>query len=189
MTRRLAAGCLLVLLPGAVACGVPTDPTARALDPSAAPYQAVVRDRASPPTGTFRISVFLVRDGALLPVARRVPNSPTAGQVLTALEAGPTDAERSRGLTTVLPVGADLSVVAAAAGVVTVEVPPSADTSARSDAVLGFGQLVLTLTALRTVAGVRFVQDGTPLQVPRADGSLSTGPLGRLDYRELIDPG
>ncbi len=176
---------LLVL----VACGVPVDPQARALDPAAAPYQVVTRNRVEPPTGTFRIVVFLVRDGALLPVPRRVPSAPTPEQVLAALAAGPTAAEKANGVITVLPVTGDIVLTGLRETVATVSVPTAPDTSTRSDAVLGFGQVVLSLTALSTVDGVLFEQDGQPLQVPRADGSLSTGPLMRLDYRELIDPG
>ncbi len=184
---RIAAWLLALLV--LTACGVPNDPEARALDPSAAPYQAVTRERTAPPTGTFRIVVFMVRDGALLPVPRRVPSSPTPEQVVTALAAGPTAAEKANGVITVLPLDGDIMLTGLRETVATVSVPTAADTSARSDAVLGFGQVVLTLTALSTVDGVLFEQDGQPLQVPRADGSLSTGPLRRLDFRELIDPG
>lgn len=171
------------------ACGIPADSQARALDPSAAPYRAVTKDRNAPPSGSFRIVVFLVRDGALLPVPRRAPSLPTPEQVLTALAAGPTASEKANGVMTVLPVDGDITLTSLDGTVATVSVPKAADTSARSDAVLGFGQVVLSLTALATVDGVLFLQDGIPLQVPRADGSLSTGPLTRPDYRELIDPG
>lgn len=191
MTRvvaRRTGSCLLGLLL-ITGCGIPTDQQAVALDPSAAPYRAVTRDRAIPPTGSFRIVVFLVRDGALLPVPRRVPSRATPDQVLTALAGGPTATERAEGVTTVLPVDGDVTLTRLDGSVATVSVPAAPDTSARSDAVLGFGQVVLSLTALAVVDGVLFEQDGKPLQVPRADGSLSTGPLARLDFRELIDPG
>jgi spore germination protein GerM len=82
----------------------------------------------------------------------------------------------------------DARVVAVAGSIVTVALPAASDTSTRSDAVLGFGQLVLTLTAVPTISGVLFEQDGKRLQVPRADGSLTTAPLARIDYRDLIDP-
>lgn len=172
----------------ATGCGVPTDAQARALDPSAAPYQVVTRQRTAPPTGTFRIVVYLVRDGALLPVPRRVPSSPTPEQVLAALAAGPTPTEQAEGVSTGLPVDGDISLSGLEGTTATVSVPAAAGTSSRSDAVLAFGQVVLSLTALPTVNGVLFQQDGNALQVPRSDGSLSTGPLVRLDYRDLIDP-
>lgn len=169
-------------------CGVPVDAQARALDPSAAPYQVVTRQRSAPPTGTFRVVVYLVRDSALLPVPRRVPASPTPEQVLAALAAGPTSTEQADGVSTGLPVDGDISLSGVEGTTAVVSVPAEAGTSSRSDAVLAFGQVVLSLTALPAVTGVLFEQDGKPLQVPRSDGSLSTGPLVRLDYRDLIDP-
>lgn len=179
----LLTGCCLL-----AGCGVPTDDRARALDPSAAPYQVVTRERTAPPSGTFRIVVFLVRDGALVPVPRRVPSSPTPEQVLAALSAGPTDSEQARGFSTVLPVEGDLSLSQVVGSVATVSVPMATGTSSRSDAVLAFGQVVLSLTSLREISGVLFEEDGQALQVPRSDGSLSPGPRVRLDYRDLIDP-
>ncbi len=181
-------GCALAMVLATAACGVPTDAHARALDPSAAPYQVVTRQRTAPPTGTFRIVVYLVRDGALIPAPRRVPSSPTPEQVLTALAAGPTPTERAEGVSTGLPVDGDISLSGVDGTVATVSVPADAGTSSRSDAVLAFGQVVLSLTSLSSVQGVLFEQGGQALQVPRSDGSLSTGPLVRLDYRDLVDP-
>lgn len=186
--RPVIGGLALAAALLTAACGVPVDAEPRALDPSAAPYQVVTRQRTAPPTGTFRIVVYLVRDGALLPVPRRVPSSPTPEQVLAALAAGPTPTEQADGVSTGLPVDGDISLSGVNGTIATVSVPAAAGTSSRSDAVLAFGQVVLSLTALSSVSGVLFEQDEKALQVPRSDGSLSTGPLVRLDYRDLIDP-
>ncbi len=170
------------------ACGVPVDHTARTLDPDSAPYRVVTRDRIAPPPGSYRIVVFLVRDGALVPVPRRVKAQPTPTDVLRTLSAGPTAQERSEGLRTALPVEDDPEVLRTVDHIVTLNVPSTAESSNRTDAVFGFAQLVLTLTSLPSVSGVVFQDQGRPLQVPRADGSLTTEPLARVDYRELIDP-
>jgi spore germination protein GerM len=169
-------------------CGLPSDGHARALDPSAAPYRVLTRDHADVPPGTHRVVVFLVRDDALVPVPRRIREAPDPASVLTVLSAGPTEQEQADGLASALPPDADVRVVDRANTVVVVDLPAAPDTSNRSDAVLGYGQVVLTLTALPSVTGVRFEQDGKALQVPGADGALTDGPLSRLDYRELIDP-
>jgi spore germination protein GerM len=179
---------VVVAVSSASACGVPTDDTARPLDPSAAPYRVVTRDRVEVPTGSHRIVVFLVRAGALVPVPRRILAEPDPAAVLKALAAGPTAREQAEGLTTALPLDQDARVARIDGATVTVALPAASDASSRSDAIFGFGQLVLTLTALPTVNGVRFEEGGKPLQVPRSDGALTSNPLGRLDYRDLIDP-
>lgn len=170
------------------ACGVPVDGTARALDPDTAPYRVVTRDRIAPPAGSYRVVVFLVRDEALVPVPRRVKAQPTPADVLRTLSAGPTAQERSEGFRSALPVDDDPEVLRTVDDIVTLNVPSTAESSNRTDAVLGFAQLVLTLTSLPSVTGVAFEDNGRSLQVPRADGSLSTEPLARVDYRDLIDP-
>jgi spore germination protein GerM len=179
---------LAAFLLGVTACGVPADDTAQALDPAAAPYRVVTRDHVAPPVGSHRAVIYLVRDDAVVPVPRRMKVQPTPTEVLRTLSAGPTHVEREQGLRTALPIEDDPRVLRIAHQVVTLSLPTTTETSNRSDAVLGFAQLVLTLTALPEVAGVAFETDGRPLQVPRADGSVSTEPLGRVDYRELIDP-
>jgi spore germination protein GerM len=132
--------------------------------------------------------VFLVRDGALVPVPRRILAAPGPAAVVKALSAGPTDQEQAEGLSTALPADDDLKIARVEGSTVTVALPGAADAASRSDAIFGFGQLVLTLTSLPSVSGVRFEEDGKPLQVPRSDGALTSSPLGRLDYRDLIDP-
>jgi spore germination protein GerM len=173
------------MLPG---CGIPSDDAARALDPQAAPYRVVTRDRVQVPAGAHRIAVFLVRDGALVPVPRRILAVPDPLAVLTSLSAGPTAQEQADGLSTALPADDDIKIARIEGSIVTVALPAAAEAASRSDAIFGFGQLVLTLTSLPSVSGVRFEEGGKPLQVPRSDGALTSSPLGRLDYRDLIDP-
>jgi spore germination protein GerM len=185
--RALPAGLALVVL-ACSACGVGVDRHARPLDPDAAPYRIVTQDRSAPPTGAHRIVLYFVRDGALVPVARRISQRPTPAAVLKALSAGPSTSDQESGLTSGLPLGVDAKVDKSSGSIVTVSLPAPADSSTRTDSVLAFGQLVLTLTALPAVTGVLFSQDGKPLQVPRSDGSLSDTPLTRLDYRDLVDP-
>ena len=180
---------LLVAAVGLVACGLPAEQRARPLDPSAAPYRVLTRERPDVVPGTQRVVVFLVRSDAVVPVPRRIQQRPTPATVLKVLSAGPTESEQANGLATALPPDADARVVREEEGVVTVDLPAAAETSSRSDAVLGYAQLVLTLTALPTVSGVRFAQAGKALQVPGADGALTDRPLSRVDYRELIDLG
>lgn len=170
----------------AVGCGLPAEDAARTLDPDAAPYRVVTRDAPTAPVGSYRVELFLVRDGTLVPVTRRVPRPPDVQSVLVALAAGPTEPEQAAGFSTVLSPGAE-PTASAEGNLLTVSLRSDGE-STRVDAPLGYGQIVLTLTALPTVRAVQFERDGARLQVPRADGSLATEPLTRLDYRELLRP-
>lgn len=171
----------MVLLTG---CGLSAESDPRLLGPADVPAGA--RTNASPvASGATRVLIYLVLDDVLVAVSRSVPPSPTPSTVLQSLMTGPTQRERDAGLVTALSsatVQGD-----ARAGVVSVEVPaPDESSSGRTDEVLGFGQIVLTLTSLRDVTAVRFVRDGKLLPVPRADGSLNPDPLTRRDYIDLL---
>lgn len=177
---------LLVTAVVTTGCGVGTDDAPRALDPGSAPFRDAFT-RASPaPTGAGRVLVYLVRDGVLVAVPRRVPAPPTAQAVLQAVLSGPTARERDAGLTSSAPLEAEVTA-AGLAGVVEVDIPAGdTATAVRSDEIVGYGQLVLSLTSLRGVTGVRFVRDGSALSVPRGDGQLTTTVLTRQDYRSLL---
>jgi spore germination protein GerM len=173
---------LLAILTG---CGLHSDEHPRALDRRSAPIN--LNSTARPVvSGASRALVYLSRSGVLVAVARAVPSQPSPAVVLQALLAGPSGREQDAGLTTAVPRATvvDSSLVG---GEISVEVPAQeASSSGRTDEVLGFGQIVLTLTSLPDVAGVRFVRDGHDLPVPRSDGSLSSGPLTRRDYADLL---
>lgn len=182
--RALPALLVAVVLAG---CGVPVDEAARPLDPSAAPYGVLAGDPDSADEGRQRAVVVFAREGRLVSAVRGLSQHPTAASVLAALTAGPTATERARGLATALPPDAEASVTSVDHGTVTVSLPTAPTDFARVDAALGFGQIVLTLTALPGIAAVVFEHDGEPLQVPGADGALSAGPLTREDYADLVD--
>ncbi|MEV6305398.1 GerMN domain-containing protein [Actinoplanes sp. NPDC051861] len=138
------------------------------------------------PAGEVAEVLCLVRDGGLTQTVRRVGAVPTRQQQLDDLSAGPTAAERRSGLTSALT-GLSL-IVRAPLGEddVTVEVTEADEGTARTDEMLGYAQIVCTLTARSDVGSVVFTQDGEPLRVPRADGSLTSGPVRGWDYRTLI---
>jgi hypothetical protein len=179
-TTRLVAllGALLV-----AGCGVGAESSPRAVDGRSRPRLVVPPSTA--PTGAAHALVYFVQDGQLVAVSRRVPAPPTPDGVLRALLAGPDLHESDAGLTSAAPAG--ISYLGRTGSIVQVQVPHTdpAD-AARTDEVLGYAQLVASLTALRTVTGVEFVRDGRPLAVPRGDGSLSAQPLTRKDYASLL---
>lgn len=175
--------CAVLLTTG---CAVPADDAPRRVSVPPGPFASPVADIA--PTGGGRVAepFCFVRDDRLVRVVRPVEYLPDIATHLGQLLAGPTTADRDAGLHSTL-IGTALGVDGRlAAGVAEVEVAGAADESARNDEILAFGQIVCTLTSRADVQAVSFRRDGQPLEVPRADGSLTTGLLGAADYRPLM---
>lgn len=115
----------------------------------------------------------------------RAAGEVTPATVLRDLLGGPLPAEQEQGLTTALPTGSK-ALTRLAGGVASVSLSGALLDNGRSDQVLALAQLVVTLDALPEVRGVRFLQDGEPLPVPRADGAIVSEPLTAADYRDLF---
>jgi spore germination protein GerM len=62
------------------------------------------------------------------------------------------------------------------------------DVPARQE-LLAVAQVVYTATAVGGIAAVRFVVDGSSIEVPGGDGRLVTRPVGRSDYPDLLAAG
>lgn len=184
---RSAAGLGVALVLLAAGCGISAESQPRTLDPGSAPFRSIAQSPTAAPVGAGRALIYLVRDGAIVAVVRRVPEPPTPDAVLAALVVGPSGRESDAGLTTAVLSGITLDQQGSDAKVASVNVPAkSKSDSGRNDEVLAFAQIVVTLTALPDVTGVRFLRDGMPLDVPRADGSLASVPLTRRDYTDLL---
>lgn len=181
MKARLSVTMLLVLLAG---CGVPTDDQPRAVVAPYGPFPTP-STAVSDPAGRFTEALYFVRDDRLVLVSRRLDVRPTINQHLEHLLAGPNEAERAEGLATALFGAVTVAGIRLTGTRAEVDVPSVAEGAGRSDEVFAFGQIVCTLTARPEVDSVSFLRDGAPLGVPRADGSLSPGPLTAADYVEL----
>ena len=190
MTRRtpavLAVALLALLL--TAACGVPRDERPRALDPSAAPFQAYVPEAAPEPEGDRPVALYLVRADRLQRTERRIetPVSPT--RVLGQLLEGPTSQELTAGLTTAIPATVQIESIRMESDVAVVSLTGLQQEQVRSDQLTAFAQIVATLDDLPGVEGVRFRSGDVDLEVPRGDSSLTDGPVKRSDYGELLQP-
>ncbi|MGY1737297.1 GerMN domain-containing protein [Geodermatophilus sp. SYSU D00684] len=148
---------------------------------AAAEPSAQVTDGSS--AGGPRVTLFLVSGADLTPVERRT-DAATAQAALEQLVEGPSRTEAGTGIRTALPpevvgvedVGAD--------GVATVAVTRGFAGITGGNQLLAVAQVVWTLTDLPAVTGVRFVVDGTPVEVP-TDAGLTDRPVGRDDYRSV----
>lgn len=179
------------------ACGVPTGGETRRIESSAVPYgllrdrdQSIVRatgEGVAPGEIRGRIGL-LGGDSAVRLVERDVATgSPAAvaGLLLKELQRGPTDAERRFGLDSAVSPEARLRVTGWRRDVLTVDVSGEL-TAAPERLPLAVAQIVLTVTSVPSVRAVQFQHDGTVVQVPLGDGSLTSAALTRQDYQNLL---
>ncbi|MEV4412036.1 GerMN domain-containing protein [Catellatospora sp. NPDC049609] len=187
MTRAAAAlaatgGLLLALAAG---CGVPTEDAARVMEQTR-PAAARTPAPAVTATGAVTEKLYLVRDGLLVAVERKVPSRPDARQLVADLIAGPTPAEQDDGITSALQGITAISSATDAGGSATVELSTALEGTGRSDDVLPFAQLVCTLSSRTEISRVVFTRQGARISVPREDGSLTEDPLTCADYAGLV---
>ncbi|WP_262286067.1 GerMN domain-containing protein [Micromonospora sp. MA102] len=185
MTRRLLPVLVAAALLGG--CGVPVDDEPRPVRPPAGGFPTPAGTATAEPDGRVDEPLCFVRGDGLAAVTRRVDGLPEVDTHLQHLLAGPDGAERGRGLATALPGTVAVAGATLAGAVVTVDVRQAGEETGRNDEVLAFGQIVCTLTQRPDVDSVAFRRDGQPLEVPRADGNVSSLPLTAADYRPLLD--
>lgn len=176
----LAAVALLVAALLLTGCGVRPDDRPEPVTTAAAPSSDT--GNGSPAAGP-RLTVFFVRGADLAPVERRTRAITTAAAIAQLVE-GPTRAEVATGIRTALPpevVGVDEVLPE---GLTTVSVTRGFTGITGGNQLLAVAQIVWTLTDLPTVTTVRFVVEGTPVEVP-TDGGLTDRAVGRDDYRSV----
>lgn len=194
---RLAALILasIIGVSGITACGVPLESAAQplpsdVLPPSPTPTSSPTETQSpTPAPATARL--WFVREEGIVPVISPVEGSQPQ-QLLDALADGP-PAEQSNLRTVVVdPLTGEAFVTAvdtqdAQPSIVTVEASPAFTALPPNEQVLLLGQVVLTLTGVRTTEGVLVVnQQGEALAVPLPDGRLLDGPATAADYRSLV---
>jgi hypothetical protein len=187
MTRLRVMTSAAVLVAALAGCGIPPDGQPREVQPPPGPYGVIASHRPSTAEpGAVRQTLYFTKDGALIPVTRRVRGEPTPTDLIRTLLAGPTDEEQARGIGSALSgvnIAADVRVVN---GLATVDLTTAPEGTGRSDEILAYAQVVCTLDARTAVTAITFTRQGTPIGVPRANGSLADGPLTAADYAALI---
>ncbi|MGD9958709.1 GerMN domain-containing protein [Nocardioides sp.] len=106
-------------------------------------------------------------------------------EVLERLVDGPTDASAG-GLSTALAPDVGLALVDLDRGAAVIEVDPGTQRPSPEQLPLAVGQIVLSCVSVPGVDQVQLLTDGEPIDVPLPGGALSSGPLGRSDYNELL---
>lgn len=171
------------------ACGVETQDNPVKVDRSAVPFgllEAEPTTTTSVGVGSAAVVVYWGSPTGLVGVTRRVTTAPLPARAFDELLAGPTPAEAAAGLTTELDEN-DVVLVGVRRGRAAVRL--GADL-APTDAVPveAIAQIVLTLTDTEGVQEVVFLVGSRRVEVPRADGSLTSLPVSRGDYSSLLRP-
>lgn len=139
------------------------------------------------PAAKAPVAAYMVRDELLTPVRRHTATA-TPQQALAALFAGPTAAERTQGVTSLIPADARLRGVRVSGATVTVDVSSQFDSGGGSLAMrLRVAQVVYTATQFVGLTDVRFEVEGVPVEMISGEG-IMVDPARRDQYTDGIIP-
>ena len=132
--------------------------------------------------------IWLVRGEGLQPVQRYSEQTRAVGAAsLNALLAGPTEAERSDGISTAVPEGTRLLGLVISDGLATVDLSSEFESGGGSLSMMArLGQVACTLDQFQTVRGVSFKLDGEPVDVFSGEGIVLDKPVTCADYEDLL---
>lgn len=192
LSRLLAILCVLLV---ASSCGVPEDTESRPLNANAIPES--LRPGQLPETDDVPIAegatqrIFLVGpDNRLITVFRAVDATPEA--VIESLLLAETQAERNIGIETAITRNTEVVAIDVPAffDQATVTLTPDSLSSSSQDRILGFAQIVFTLTELEGIEKISFqTTTGDALRVQTDVGLKEPGEVvQRADFAS-IDPG
>lgn len=195
MTRRVAPFTLLSALVLAVTCcGVGVDRGVDRVDADDVPFGLLDEDRdavAAPGPGTPSVvEVYLYSEEAerLVRVQRPIIST-SVPSLLAQLETGPTDAEADAGLRSALSDTDAIASVDVEGGIAVVDLAETFQELGGGDQLVAIAQLVFTATGRPDVDEVTLTLEGETVEVPRGDGSLTSGSLERADYESLSPSG
>lgn len=137
--------------------------------------------------------VYLVDGQVLVPVEAAPPRpadtQATLAAVLEQLSTGPSETDRSAGLSTALGPDTRIRLERLGGGVAHIDVSAGDQVPSPARVPLAVGQIVLTSTSVPQVDAVLVTRDGSPVQLPLPGGALTSAPVTAQDYAELIGPG
>jgi spore germination protein GerM len=193
MTRRRPVTIVLGAVLALGGCAISAEDRATAVPDQDVPF-GLLDPGATAPAGSqpavdvARIDVYLVaRDSRrLVPVPREAVGDRSLATVIRTLAEGPTPAEADTGLGTALPSGEVITRVGAAGGTATVDLGAAFEQLTGRNQLVAIAQIVATATGQPGIGRVAFTVEGTPILVPRGDGTLTGNPVSRDAYPLLI---
>lgn len=190
--RGRASASLIAVAALMGACGVPSHGPPVTI--TRVPYNLTApepKPTATPsPSGTARPYVYLVRDQVLVSVQASVaqPSDPAAAvtDVLAQLTVGPSDQDRSAGLSTALGPDTVVHLAGLEDGVARIDIVAGDQVPSPSRVPLAVAQVVLSVTSVPGVSSVLVTRDGSPVELPLPGGALTAAPVTARDYASLV---
>lgn len=184
---RLAALACALLTCAVGGCSPDTDVVHRVPD-SSVPFGLLPSGGSAVPSQLPRgpeSRVYLLVDGRLRAVTRRVVGDNVPAEAIRALLAGPTEAETAKGLGSAVPPNTELLSLDVIGGIATVDLSSEFGSLGGDQQIAAIAQIVFTMTAFADVGGVRFAIDGKPIETPDGSGSLTSEPATRKAFPRL----
>lgn len=181
---RIHVGVHLVLVAlVAAACGIPMEAEPEILDVKIQPVQ---ESESVAPGDLASVSIYLVRNDALVRVTRDLPSPPSLTSIFDSLLERVTEPERRANLRTAIPPGTRTIEVTEDGSTLRIDLSQEFASVGGEEEIFAVAQIVLTATSIEGVDLVAFQLDGVPTDVPVANGALSADPVGADDYAALV---
>lgn len=174
-----------VTLTVGAACGIPSDESPTVLPGGVITPAVAPSEPAGQPAAEVEASVFLVQAEQLVKVVRDA-QSGSLWNALDLLLAGPREAELAAGLRTAISPQTALRSARLDRDTAVVDLNAALVEIGGQEQILAVAQIVLTATAVPGVRQVRFLLEGQAVEIPRADGTLTSEALRPEDYRGLV---
>ncbi len=170
------------------ACGVGGQKSPEVPDDNSVPFGLLKPNAPTvlPPAAaedTDDVMVCFIEADAVSPLRRPIDAPVSLADVVAAMAEPPAD---SPALRTALGPTRLVETVVLNAGVVTVDLTGAVAALGAKNQLLAIAQLVCALTARPGVGQVAFSLAGSPVDVPRGDGSLTAAPVSRDDYAAIL---
>lgn len=183
--RRRYRWLVVGLVVAASACALNAESSPRRIAKSSVPF-GLLEPTSTAATTTAaeseRVGVYLVQNAKLARVERSIRTSVSLRAALDALMRGPTEAQREAGYGSAIPPGVKVRGVQVDGDVAEVDLGGTLAETGAGQQPLAIAQVVFTATDQPGITRVRLRLNGLPVAVPRADGTLTADPVGRVDY-------
>jgi hypothetical protein len=188
--RRVAALLLAATVVGA--CGIDVQDAPETIGSDEVPFgfdDSGTTSTSRGPSGDDLVPflVYFIGPDGIAFAIRQAATTPTVGERLDALFEGPSSAEVAVGLHTAIPPAAERLTARVRSGTAQVALHETFASLRGGEQVEALAQIVFTVTEIDTIRRVRFLLEGQPVEVPRADGTVSDDPVTRADYRLRSD--
>jgi spore germination protein GerM len=173
------------------ACGVAAQDRPRVADDDSVPFGLLAPNAPTlvpPPAAVTaeRVTLCFLAGDKLVQLEHPIDPPVSTEAVVAALREPPPSADET--LRSVVGPTPLVVHVRTSGGVAQVDLTPAVTALGGNNQLLAVAQLVCTLTARPGIGQVSFTLNDSPIEVPRGDGSLTSGAVSRDDYAAFLTP-